>query len=205
VQPRFQFVNPEHLALNSRSGFLYSRLWRPCGERIAGPVLQALPACGESGAGCKGGPPGAVVGDPKVPAADCHGVPATATAKRRSAPPHDHVSNRKGPGRRHRTKPPWPERGMSPYRLSTVESELRRHTPPTGQLPPSVWAAPDDSLVDDPMTTWSSARLAGSATTPSKTANAPNAASSARTHRPAAQAGKAQVSSAAALWSPCHV
>jgi len=57
---------------------------------------------------------------------------------------------------------------MSPYRLSTVESELRRHTPPTGQLPPSVWAAPDDSLVDDPMITWSSARLAGSATTPSK-------------------------------------
>jgi hypothetical protein len=49
VQVRFEFVNPEHLALNSRSRFLYSRLWRPCGERIAGPV-QALPACGESGA-----------------------------------------------------------------------------------------------------------------------------------------------------------
>jgi len=47
----FEFVKPEHLALNSRSGFLYSRLWRPCGERIARPV-QALPACGESGAGC---------------------------------------------------------------------------------------------------------------------------------------------------------
>jgi hypothetical protein len=38
-------------------------------------------------------------------------------------PYHDHVSNRKGPGRRHRTKPPWPERRTSPYRLSTVESE----------------------------------------------------------------------------------
>ena len=45
----FEFVKPEHLALNSRSGFLYSRLWRPCGEPIARPV-QALPAGGESDA-----------------------------------------------------------------------------------------------------------------------------------------------------------
>jgi len=38
----FEFVKPEHLALNSRSGFLYSHLWRPGGESIAGPI-QALP------------------------------------------------------------------------------------------------------------------------------------------------------------------
>ena len=38
VQVRLEFVNPEHLALNSGSGFLYSRLWRSFGERIAGPI-----------------------------------------------------------------------------------------------------------------------------------------------------------------------
>ena len=36
-------------------------------------------------------PPGVVVGDPKVPATDCHGVPATATDKRGPAPSRDHA------------------------------------------------------------------------------------------------------------------
>jgi hypothetical protein len=53
-RPVFGFVNPERLALNNGSGFLYSSLWTPCGEHITGPI-QPLPAVENPARGLQAG------------------------------------------------------------------------------------------------------------------------------------------------------